>query len=162
MAKDQETATAKDGTVLDETFGDEPVVGEVVPVSFGGVQFPVTITDTPEAIQARILTRLFAAETLEDAFATWESQSSDALVGKRFEIQGVRWGTYNAQDGIIPLAEVHAVELDSGEETTFVTTAANITGFLALADSRGWFPFKMRIDGQKTRRDQTVLVPARA
>jgi len=83
-------------------------------------------------------------------------------VGKRFEIQGVRWGTYNAQDGIIPLAEVHAVELDSGEETTFVTTAANITGFLALADSRGWFPFKMRIDGQKTRRDQTVLVPARA
>jgi hypothetical protein len=159
MSKD-DADVFDDGEIL-------PVPADQGEVTFAGVSFPVTWSEAdPEVVQQRIMGRLFAAETLDQAFDVWEGDSSDALVGKTYEILEVAWMPYEAvkEDGstkTIPLAEVSAVNCGTGEKETWTTTATNLTGFLAWAENHDKLPFKARIQGELTRRGRTVLRFAR-
>lgn len=148
MADKDTTTPADDGEAFE---------AELLPVSYQGVEFPVRANMSPEAATARIMERLFASETIDDAFGVWEQRSSDALIGKVFTVNGASWGTYVNEAGEeIPLADVDALD-NKGEKASFVTTAPNLTGFIALCEHKGWLPFTARIVGAKTKRGFTAL-----
>lgn len=126
-------------------------------VSFGGIGRPVAVELDPEAIQRRILERVFEAKSLDELFGVWSAKTSDQLEGRTFEVRAVRWGEYESERGPIPLAEVSAIDKSSGKDETFVTTAVNLTAFLAQAEAIGELPFTARIAGARTRSGQTSL-----
>lgn len=155
FAGDAETAAP--ARPLEATVIDRPPSTSLVVVRYGDFELPIEATTDPQAIQGRILARLFQSETPDQAFGTWESQSSDALVGQRFDIRGVRWGIYQSDDGPVALAEVDAINLETGESDPFITTAPNLTGFIRLFELKSWMPFRAQIRESKTARGFNAL-----
>ncbi len=145
------------------TAPEKAETSEIVEVNFQGLPIKLRASTDPEAAQRRILERLFASNSIEEAFDVWEGQSSEDLEGRTFTITGVRWAPYTRpEDGEkIPLAEVSHVDEDGEELRPFVTTAANLVGFLLAAEQGGWFPFTARVVGEKTSRNRTALRFAR-
>ena len=60
-------------------------------------------------------------------------------------------------DAPIPLAICQAVDLTTGEETEFATTAGVLTMFIRRAELIGAIPFDAKIVGKKTANGQTAL-----
>jgi len=142
----------------------EPEDIDILPMAFGAAGgIDLRLDTSPEAMSQAILERLFEADSLDDAFATWEpGRASDNLVGKSYEVTAVSWTAYETESGqAIPLARVTATDLDTGEVSKWVTTAQNVTAFLALAEAREWLPVKFKIGSVKSRRGFDVLRPER-
>lgn len=123
--------------------------------------FPGIQSVDPEAVQGRMAKRIQGADSLDELFDSLTGKSSDELVGKRYEFRSVTWQPYEAvRDGvksIIPLALCEVVDLDTGEEDEFVTTAFMLTQFLRRAQVIGAFPFKAKIAERTTRSGQSAL-----
>lgn len=119
------------------------------------------IETDPNEVTRRILNQLGQAKTLDEAFAVWETTSSKNLAGRAFEVLSVRWSWYMTTSNEVPLAEVSAIEIGTGEPVTWVTTAKNICGFLWWLQLNKALPAKFRILEKATRSGNTVLVPAR-
>lgn len=116
----------------------------------------VTMVD-PESIMVRMASRLHQADSIDDLFDSLKGKSSDELDGKAFRFRDVQWQAYDAGDRTIPLGVCDVIDLATGEETEFVTTAFMLTNFLRRAQVIGAFPFDARIVAKKTNRGQTAL-----
>lgn len=119
--------------------------------------FPTLLDQDPLAVAARFAKRFAKAQSLDDLFNVLTGQTSKNLVGRKFEIRGVAWAPYESDDGIIPLAVVDAVDLDSGEITEFATTSMMVTLFIRQAELVNLLPFKCRITSKKTRSGRDAL-----
>lgn len=143
----------------DDGFGDKPVSGDIVDPGEAELlkAFPGIAEQTPEAIMDRMAARVRSQTTLDGLFDALSGNSSDSLVGKSFEFDGVAWQAYESDRGLIPQAVCQVVDLSTGEATEFVTTAWMLVNFLRQAEVIGVFPFKARIVGRRTKRGQTAL-----
>jgi hypothetical protein len=146
----------KDSFDPDDTFGaddlDESQLVANLKESFPGI----TESDS-SAASNRIAQRMLKAESVDDLFDVLDGNSSDDLVGKSFEIQGVAWQLYNSDRGDIPQAVVEAVDLATGEATEFVTTGGMLVYFLRRVEMLGQFPFKAKIVEKTTKRGNKAL-----
>lgn len=129
--------------------------------NFPGSDKPLKATLSPEEVSNRIASRVMGAGSLDELFDVWEGQASRDLAGRSFEIRSIEWGWYQADTGEIPLAVVDAVDLKTGEETTWPTTARNLVTFLWKAEEMDALPFEARIVGETTKSGRTVLRFAR-
>jgi hypothetical protein len=137
----------------DEAFVDEGIaLQEKFITEFGEVDIAA-----PETILARMGARYDRAESIEDLFDALQGQSSDAMVGRKFRFLDVSWQPYQTEKGVIPLAVCDVVDLDSGEQTEFVTTGYMLVRFIRRAIQLGVMPFEARIVGKKTNSGQTAL-----
>lgn len=148
MAKDSNTAVGD--------FGDEDGAEAAVIASLAE-QFPNMAEETPEDTIARMAKRMLAADTVEARFDALSGNSSDKLVGKSFEFNGVTWQTYKSDRGQIPQAVCNVVDMATGEATEFVTTATMLVFFLRGTELHGQFPFKARIVEKTTARGNKAL-----
>jgi len=137
---------------VSEALDNSAELTDIFTTEFG----EVTIA-APEAILQRMGERYNSAETIDDLFAALEGKSSDAMVGRKFRFLGVSWSPYQADSGIIPLATCDVIDLDTGEQTEFVTTAYMLVRFIRRAIQIGAMPFEARIVGKKTNSGQTAL-----
>lgn len=119
--------------------------------------FPEIREVNPDDVAARMAARVQKAANLDELFDSLEGNSSDALVGKSFEFSAIAWQPYESQKGIIPMAVCTAVNLDTGEETEFVTTGGMLVHFLRRAQVLGALPFSARIVEKTTRSGQKAL-----
>lgn len=111
----------------------------------------------PESVMERFAQRFMAAETIEDLFDALEGNLSRSLVGHKVRISSVAWAPYQSDRGTIPLAICQAVDLTTGEETEFATTAGVLTMFIRRAELIGAIPFDAKIVGKKTSNGQAAL-----
>jgi hypothetical protein len=120
-------------------------------------EFGEVDVSSPEDILGRMGKRYDKAENLDDLFDALGGQSSDALVGKKYRHHNVKWQPYQTEKGVIPLAVCEVTDLDTGEETEYVTSAYMLVRFLRRAKQLDAFPFDARITGKRTNRGQTAL-----
>lgn len=111
----------------------------------------------PELVTRKMGDRILAAESLDALFDALEGNNSQRLIGKTVEITAVDWDEYETESGPIPLAACTAIDCSTGEEMEFATTAQMLTRFIFKAETLGAMPFKVRIEGKKTRSGQTAL-----
>jgi len=119
--------------------------------------FPMINDADPTAVQARMVERVFKAETIDDLFDILDGNLSKALIGRKVQIQSVAWQPYESDRGIIPLAVVQATDLADGEQLEFATTSSMLTSFIRRAEMIGAIPFAARIVGKRTRSGNTAL-----
>lgn len=165
MANPKSTDTpGEDGEHVDPFTGEitEDVAAGMILEAFQSGGGALIESDTPEAIQKRIVDRIFAAESMDELFGQWEMLASDQLEGRTFTIDGCEFDIYTPNDGgsPVPLAKVKARE--DGKVVQFITTAPNLTTFIARAIQLDGLPFTATIVGSKTRRGFTALHFARA
>lgn len=150
----------------DEPLNDvDPETGEMsqanavnaITEAFSGVELRTRDDDDPRAIQARIARKIMSHDNLDDMFDALDSQASDRLVGRSFEIKSVEFDIYHADDGDVPLAVVQSIDLKTGQPEEWVTTAVNLTSFLANAVRIEALPFKCKIGERTTGRGQKAL-----
>lgn len=162
MAKSQ-TATAEKTDVDTDTgeILEESVAASKIIEAFAAGGTTIEPGDNPEAIQKRIVDRIFKADTLDDLFGQWEMLASDQLEGRTFTITACDFDVYTPNDGgaQVPLAKVTATEKD--ETVRFITTAPNLTAFIARAAMINEIPFTAKIVGERTKRGFTALHFAR-
>lgn len=108
-------------------------------------------------IQRRIVERMMGAKSLDELFAQREVVTSDKLVGKVLTITDVAWDVYNSDAGPLPLARVKSTEKGKKELVEWITTAPNITGFLARAVQLEALPFTAKIAETATARGFKTL-----
>jgi len=113
-------------------------------------------------IQRRIVERMMGAKSLDELFAQREVLTSDKMVGKVVSITDVAWDVYNSDAGPLPLARVKCLVKGEKKETEFITTAPNITGFLARAVQLKALPFSAKISETATARGFKTLFLDRA
>jgi len=129
-----------------------------VPALWDGIDMQLPERRDPVEVQRDILSRMAAATTLDELFDVHGGTSSDDLIGRRFRITDVTWSIYDSDKGPLPLAQVASVDLDTGQKADWITTATNLTGFLAVAQRNGLLPVEVKVDGVKTRSGNTALV----
>jgi hypothetical protein len=144
----------KDQPIVDTETGEILPPGTMIPTRDTGDR---VIEANPEAVRDRLKARFRSAESVDELFDALSGQTSDAMIGRRFEFLGVEWQPYESDSGVIPLATCDVVDLDTGKPTEFVTTATMLVEFLRRVELLGAFPFKARIAGKKTRNNQTAL-----
>lgn len=111
----------------------------------------------PREIQRDILRRMASAETVDELFAVHSGDDSRKLEGRRLRILSADWDIYEADDGPVPLAHIKAVDLESGDEVPFRSTAGNLTGFIAVCEQQGWLPQDVVVVGNTARSGRRVL-----
>lgn len=119
--------------------------------------FPELLQTDPESVMERFAQRFMAAESIDDLFDALEGNLSRSLVGHKMCINSVQWAPFQSDRGTIPLAICQAVDLTTGEETEFATTAGVLTMFIRRAELIGAIPFDAKIVGKKTSNGQTAL-----
>lgn len=154
---------------VDKTQAEEAVVdadtGEIseghavslIQEAFTGGNMSRFTQNDPETIQAAIVQRMMQAESLDDLFGNWEAKTIDKFEGEVVEILAAEWGTFNSEQGQIPLARL---KLRSGNDKTIldvIATAPNLTAFVYKAQELELLPFKAKIVGAKTARGFTAL-----
>ena len=123
-----------------------------------GIEFVADTTERDvEAIQRDMLSRVYKGNSLDELFDALQGKSSDALVGRSFEIHHVKWDVYNSNNGPLPLAKVTATDLATNVEDEWITTAPMLTVFLKRAEELKLLPFKAKITEKKTRSGQSAL-----
>jgi len=130
--------------------------------AFGKAGVEFSSADDPMSVQRDIVQRVMSATSLDELFGNWEVTTSDKLEGRTLTILGAEWTTYNSEAGPIPLARVKAEDVREHSTFTFVTTAPNLTAFIARAQQIGALPFTAKIEGSKTARGFTSLHFVRA
>jgi hypothetical protein len=126
-------------------------------VAYDHKLFPQLLDQDPEAVRERFAKRFMAAESVADLFDVLEGSTSQGMVGRRLQINGVTWAPYESDRGIIPLAICDAADLETGEIVEFATTSEALTMFIRRAELIGGLPFDARIASKKTRSGQTAL-----
>lgn len=139
-----------------DTFGADDLDDGALEVALRE-SFPNMAESSAEDATARIATRLLKAGTMDQRFDALSGNSTDALIGKSFEITGVQWQTYASERGDVPQGVVQAVDLSTGEATEFVTTATMLVYFLRSVEMGDDFPFKARIVEKTTKRGNKAL-----
>lgn len=119
--------------------------------------FPELLDQDPREVNARFARRFAQAQTIEDLFNVMEGNSSQTLIGRKVQINGVQWAPYEADDGIIPLAICEAIDLETGEVIEFATTSSACTMFIRRAELIGALGFQAKITSKKTRSGNTAL-----
>lgn len=119
--------------------------------------FPELLSQDPDEVMARFAQRFVKAESLDDLFNVLEGNTSNAMIGRRLEINRVQWAPYESDRGVIPNAICQAADLDTGELVEFATTGQMLTMFIRRAEIIGALPFRAKIAGRKTRSGQTAL-----
>lgn len=135
----------------------EEKAANAIAAVFGGMAMPMRDKEDPRAVQARIAKKIMSKDNLDDMFDALDSQASDTLVGRRFTIKSVEFDIYHADDGDVPLAVVQSIDLKTGEPEEWVTTAVNLTSFLANAVRIEALPFDAKIGERKTGNNQSAL-----
>ena len=159
-----------DGTPSDEVPAADLETGEITPEkatnmiadAFGANAVKFAPADDPQSVQRDIVQRVFSAGSMDELFGNWEVTTSDKLEGRTLTIVSAEFTTYQSEDGPIPLARVKATEGEHAEAVTFVTTAPNLTSFIARAMQLDGLPFTAKIIGSKTSRGFTALHFGRA
>lgn len=147
-----------DGTVDEDTgeIDEAAAVALVDDKFFSAMSIELPVMD-PIEIQRQITGRVMKAESLDELFRVWEAKTSDQLVGKIVTIRSVDWSGYNASYGVIPLAKIIAYDEIEKKDMDFITTAPNLTSFIARAMQLQLLPFTAKIVGNQTRNGQTAL-----
>lgn len=144
--------SSNDDSVFAATGLDDEATEALLVEAFPGIES----ADPDDAI-ARMAERLLKAKSIEERFDALDGNSSDELIGKSFEINGVTWQLYPSERGNIPQAVVDATDLSTGEEVEWVTTAKMLVFFLRATELQGQFPFKTRIVEKTTKRGNKAL-----
>ena len=126
-------------------------------IAYDDKLFPELLQTDRESVMLRFAERFKAAETIDDLFDALEGNLSRSLVGHKVRINSVQWAPYQSDRGVVPLAICQAVDLTTGEETEFATTAGVLTMFIRRAELIGAIPFEARIAGKKTQNGETAL-----
>lgn len=126
-------------------------------VAYDQAKFPMLREVDPEAVQARMAAQIFKAETIDDLFGTLNGTLSRDLIGTAIDVRGVEWQPYESDRGIIPLAVVSAVKIETGELVEFATTSTMLVAFLRQAELIEALPFATRIVGKKTKSGNMAL-----
>jgi hypothetical protein len=111
----------------------------------------------PETVQAAIVQRMMAAESLDDLFGQWEAKTIDKFEGEVVTISEAEWGTFNSEQGQIPLARLKLTVKDGKVAQDVIATSPNLTAFIYRAQSLDLLPFTAKIVGAKTARGFTAL-----
>lgn len=129
--------------------------GEIV--LYDTALFPALLDQDPAEVQARFARRFVAAETLDDLFDVLEGNNSKGMVGRRVQVDSVNWAPYESDQGVIPLAIVTAIDLDSGEVIEFATTSGMLVLFIRRAEIIGQLGFQARVTEKVTRSGRKAL-----
>jgi hypothetical protein len=150
MTKRNEDHTMTVNPDTGEISEDQAVnlIGEAFKMA--GVQ--LAAADDPLGVQQQIVTRVMQAQSLDELFGNWEVTTSDKLEGRTFTILGAEFSIFNSEQGPIPLARVASVEGKDKTSVSWVTTAPNLTSFIARAMQLDALPFTAKIVGNKTSR----------
>lgn len=151
-----------DGTVtpdVDEETGEiaEAHAVSLIAEAFGKDSVSKFQGNDPETVQAAIVQRMMKAESLDDLFGNWEAKTIDKFEGEVVEVLAAEWGTFNSEQGQIPLARL---KMRSGKDKTIldvIATSPNLTAFIYKAQDLGALPFTAKIVGAKTARGYTAL-----
>lgn len=136
----------------DPTKGFESDLQPMAPSEVG-----LTTVRDPERIARLMGERIDRAKTLDQLFAVTAGTTSDDLIGRTYEILSVEWDAYEADQGLVPLALVSAIDYSNGEQAEWATTASMLTRFIRRAEVLNLLPFTARIEGRRTRSGQTAL-----
>jgi hypothetical protein len=145
------TADAETGEITSDQASN------MITDAFKGANVVFAEKDDPMSVQRDIVKRVMSADSMDELFGNWEVTTSDKLEGKTIFITEAEFTTYESEDGPIPLARVKGNERPSDEPITFVTTAPNLTSFIARAQQLNGLPFTAKIVGNKTSRGFTAL-----
>lgn len=115
------------------------------------------VASDPESVQAAIVQRIMGAESLDDLFGQWEAKTIDKYEGEVVTIVAADWGTFNSDQGQIPLARLKLTVKDRPGEQDVIATAPNLTAFVYRAQSLDLLPFTAKIVGARTARGFTAL-----
>lgn len=126
-------------------------------VAYDQAMFPMLQTVDPGDVTARLVGRMVKAESLDELFAVMEGTLSRDLIGQAVDVRSVSWQPYESDRGVIPLAVVEAVKIETGELVEFATTSDALVYFLRRAEVIGALPFAARITARKTKSGQTAL-----
>jgi hypothetical protein len=110
-----------------------------------------------ETIQASIVQRVMKAESLDDLFGQWEAKTIDKFEGEIVTIHDAEWGTYNSEQGQIPLARLQLSTRANPTAQEVIATAPNLTAFVFRAQQLDALPFSAKIVGNRTSRGYTAL-----
>lgn len=149
----------EDGTTADSETGEitSDQASNMITDAFKDSNVTFAERDDPMSVQRDIVKRVMSANSIDELFGNWEVTTSDKLEGKTIFIEDAEFTTYESNDGPVPLARVKGRERPSDEPMTFVTTAPNLTSFIARAMQLDALPFTAKIVGNKTSRGFTAL-----
>lgn len=129
--------------------------GEVLLYDHG--MFPTLLDPDPIEVQKRFARQFQKASSIDDLFDVLDGNNSQKMVGKRLHFKGVQWAPYEADNGIIPLAIVDAMDADTGDDAEFATTGGMMVLFLRQAEIIDAYPFNARIVEKTTRSGRKAL-----
>jgi hypothetical protein len=136
----------------------EVIDGESMGVAlYDPAMFPELVDQNPDDVQAAMAARFSRAESIEDLFSILEGSSSKTMVGRKVQINGVKWTGYESDRGVIPMAICDAMDLKTGEVVEFATTSGFLTMFIRRAELIGHLGFQVKIVEKKTRSGNTAL-----
>lgn len=152
-------AKTDDGNNVDEATGEvtESRAVSMISQAFGGAGIQAAAADDPQAVQLAIVHRMLQADSLDELFGQWEAKTIDKFEGEVVTIQSVEWGTFNSDEGVIPLGRFTLTAKGGTESQVVIATSPNLTAFVARAEQLGSLPFTAKIVGAKTARGFTAL-----
>lgn len=158
-AETEATQQTLDGETVDDETGEieQGHAVSLIAEAFKDGSAAKFVANDPETVQAAIVQRMMQAGSLDDLFGQWEAKTIDKFEGEVVEILAAEWGTFNSEQGQIPLARL---KMRSGKEETIldvIATSPNLTAFIYRAQSLELLPFKAKIVGAKTARGFTAL-----
>jgi hypothetical protein len=100
----------------------------------------------PESVAARIAKQLLSAESAEDLTKTGQTWSFADLLGVPVEARSVVVQRSTLEgDGPGTYMLIEATNLTSGEDIVITCGAMNVMQRLAIANDRGWLPFRFKV-----------------
>lgn len=145
------TADAETGEI------DEVQAESLILEAFSGAGLVKPDADDPMAIQMQIVNRILAAESMDALFGQFEAKTIDKYEGEVVTISDAEWGTFESEQGTIPLARLQIATIAAPTPVLVIATSPNLTAFVARAQQLGGLPFTAKIIGNKTKRGFTAL-----
>lgn len=99
---------------------------------------------TPEEIEASILARYLAAESVEELLNQGATVPADSVIGQPITIRGVHWNASTVKDGPPVYAVLDCT--DAGKPVTVTCGSRNVMFQVFRADQAGWLPMDCVID----------------
>lgn len=130
---------------------------EVLPEKYDRALFPDLLNQDPDEVAKRFASQFMRAESIDDLFDVLEGQNSRSMIGKTLQLNGVQWAPYESDRGVIPLAIIDALDLETGEVIQFATTSQMLTLFMRRAEIIGALGFRAKIVEKKTRSGNMAL-----
>lgn len=126
--------------------------GQFEGTPLSGLNLPKVPDRAPDAIQRGILQRMAKATSWSEVLSVHSGDSGRDKVGESHEFLEVGFDTFVTPEGnIVPIAHVKTINLDTGEEESWRTTATNIVSALAMAAQNNWLPVKGKVGSTRTK-----------